>query len=73
MKMYDGGRNELGHKIIMHFKDSMQVTKEFKQVVINGTKYCTKNYANGKKTENCGISVCTQDGTAWYDQLTSII
>lgn len=73
MKMDDDGRSELGHKIVMHSKGPMQVAKEFKQIVINCTKYRTRNYENGKKTQNCGVSVCTEDGPAWYSQLTRII
>ena len=72
--MDDNGRSELGHKVVMHSKGPMQVAKEFKRFVINGTKFRTRNYENGKKTQNCGVSVCTdQDGPAWYGQLTRII
>ncbi|KAF5442008.1 hypothetical protein F2P56_036986 [Juglans regia] len=73
MKMDDNERSELGHKVVMHSKGPLQVAKEFNRIVINGTKYRTRNYENGKKTQNCGVSVCTEDGPAWYGQLTRII
>ncbi|XP_042974812.1 uncharacterized protein LOC122306448 [Carya illinoinensis] len=73
MKMDDNGRSELDHKVVMHYKGPMQVAKEFKQIVINGTKFRTKTHENGKKTHNCGVSVCTdQDGHAWYGQVIRI-
>ncbi|KAG6706984.1 hypothetical protein I3842_06G009500 [Carya illinoinensis] len=62
MKMDDNGRSKLGHKVVMHSKGPMRVAKEFKRIVINGTKYRTRNHENGKKTQNCGVSVYVARG-----------
>ncbi|KAF5481244.1 hypothetical protein F2P56_001912 [Juglans regia] len=71
--MDDTRRNELGRKIELHSKGLVQTAREFKRIVVNGTKFRTKNSKNGRTTQNSGVSVCTEDGSTWYGMLTRLI
>lgn len=71
--MDDTRRNELGRKIEIHSKGLVQTAREFKRIVVNGTKFRTKNHENGRTTQNNGVSVCTEDGSTWCGILTRLI
>ncbi|XP_042969067.1 uncharacterized protein LOC122301749 [Carya illinoinensis] len=56
MKMDDNGRSKLGHKVVMHSKGPMRVAKEFKRIVINGTKYHVTQ-GRGFKEDEFGFTI----------------
>lgn len=56
----------------MHSIGPKQVVKEFMRVVFNGTN-CIRNHEDKKKAQNYGVSICSEDGFAYYGPLTCII
>nr|POE77226.1 hypothetical protein CFP56_36640 [Quercus suber] len=67
---YEGG---ISDKVGWLTKYLDNEVKSFKRFVINGIKFCIKDFEANRKTQNNGVSVITEGRANYYDVLTDII
>ena len=66
-------KKKLSNKVIWLARYPDNEVKQFKHYVINGVKFCTKDFEATRKTQNSGVCVVTEGGATYYDVLINII
>ena len=66
-------KKKLFNKVIWLARYPDNEAKLFKRYVINGVKFCTKDFEVNSKTQNSGICVVTEGDVTYYGVLINII
>ena len=66
-------KKKLSDKIIWLARYPDNEAKQFKRYVINGVKFCTKDFEATRKTQNSGVYVVTEGDAIYYGVLIGII
>ena len=73
MSMDVSEKKKLSIKVIWLARYPDNEAKQFKRYVINGVKFCTKDFEAIRKTQNNEVCVVTKGGAIYYDVLIDII
>jgi hypothetical protein len=69
----DQGRDEMGHKLIMHSRGLKDTSIKYNRYVVNGKLFHTIAHDVGRRTQNSGVCVPTIDSETYYRKLTDIV
>ena len=73
MSMDSFEKKKLSNKVIWLARYPDNEAKQFKRYVINGVKFCTKDFEATRKTQNNEVCVVTKGGAIYYGVLIDII
>jgi hypothetical protein len=62
----DQRRNEMGDKLVMHYKGLSETTVRYDKYVVNGKLFRTLVFDVRKRTQNSGMCVSTVDGNPYF-------
>jgi hypothetical protein len=60
-------------KLVMHCRGPKEIAVTYNRYVVNGKLFRTVTHDSGKRTQNSGVCVPTDDGLTYYRKLTDII